>query len=699
MNNNQENTYEEDEIDLLELFATLWRGKFVIIFMIILCVAMAVIYLRLTDKTYEADALIQVKEAQKSGMSLLLGGGGLLDSLGMGGTSASPEALINSRLILGQAVDTFGLKTRLKPSKSLTLASLIDPVEFVPESEIDIVLQVPEDFFLQDPKPRLKVKFLQQGKFILFANKKIILDGELGAESSENGYTIFINSEHNLQGMNYKILAKTRLEAIEDLRADLSIVEKEKGSGFFALTISGQDPDFIDKILNYIAVDYIDESIRTTSESTQRSIEFIDEQLPLLHSALAQSEELLSDYMSVNASVNLGLQTEKQIEAIAEIEAKLSQLRLTEDSLSRKYTQQHPSYQTLLSQRSTLLNERSQLMQGLLTAPQSQQELIRLRRNMEINQQIYLQLLRKGQELKIVLATNIDAVKLIDSAQTKKLSKYIKPKTKIVLAMAMMLGIFFGFVFVLLKYALRKEITGIKDLENRSDLSVLATIPASRARLKTEKHTKKKFIGEKGIAAITNPDDEAINALRKLRSYLHLIAEKTNNNCFMLSHLSKEKNPAFIGLNTAILLAETGKKVLLLDMNNYASEYFQPQENKIDIPTWLKSDNDDIHIAIHKTEKAELYFGSLPADNENFSGLLLNKRFDLFFKEIKERFDMVFIDSPSVLNNPDLSILANYVENNLVVVKKNTVSFTALETLTTVFKQEDTKLLGVIWQD
>ena len=64
------------------------------------------------------------------------------------------------------------------------------------------------------------------------------------------------------------------------------------------------------------------------------------------------------------------------------------------------------------------MNPKPKLNNQITKMPSMQQDIIRLTRNVEINQGIYVQLLSKQQELNILKASSEGNVRIIDSAAT-----------------------------------------------------------------------------------------------------------------------------------------------------------------------------------------------------------------------------------------------------------------------------------------
>ncbi|MBF4427642.1 GNVR domain-containing protein, partial [Vibrio anguillarum] len=107
-------------------------------------------------------------------------------------------------------------------------------------------------------------------------------------------------------------------------------------------------------------------------------------------------------------------------------EAQLNELTFKESEVSQRFTTDHPAYKSLLDKRQVLLGEKERLNQQVQKLPKTQREILRMTRDVQVNQQIYIQLLNKVQELNIIKAGTVGNVRILDSAATY--AKAVKPK-------------------------------------------------------------------------------------------------------------------------------------------------------------------------------------------------------------------------------------------------------------------------------
>ncbi|MDD8138000.1 hypothetical protein LAW13_23645 [Escherichia coli] len=214
-----------------------------------------------------------------------------------------------------------------------------------------------------------------------------------------------------------------------------------------------------------------------------------------------------------NDSIDLGLEAQSILKVMVELEAQLNELTFKESEISQRFTKDHPAYRSLLDKRATLLKEKERLNQQIQKMPKTQREVLRMTRDVEVNQQIYVQLLNKVQELSIVKAGTVGNVRILDRAEAY--AAPVKPKKALIVVLATLLGGMLSVAFVLVKAALHRGVENPDDIE-QIGLSVYASVPKSNLQLelsnKLKRHRKQNQ--ELTLLAESNPADLSVEALR-----------------------------------------------------------------------------------------------------------------------------------------------------------------------------------------
>ena len=96
----------------------------------------------------------------------------------------------------------------------------------------------------------------------------------------------------------------------------------------------------------------------------------------------------------------------------------VNELTFREAEISQLFKKSHPTYRALHEKRQTLERERERLNNRVSAMPSTQQEILRLSRDVESGRTIYLQLLTRQQELNISRSSAVGNVRIIDEAVT-----------------------------------------------------------------------------------------------------------------------------------------------------------------------------------------------------------------------------------------------------------------------------------------
>ncbi|TOQ21080.1 polysaccharide biosynthesis tyrosine autokinase, partial [Vibrio parahaemolyticus] len=408
-------------------------------------------------------------------------------------------------------------------------------------------------------------------------------------------------------------------------------------------------------------------------------------------------EDVLNRFRQENESIDLGLEAQSTLKVMVELEAQLNELTFKESEISQRFTQDHPAYKSLLDKRQTLLKEKERLNKQVQKLPKTQREVLRMTRDVEVNQQIYIQLLNKVQELNIIKAGTVGNVRILDSAQS--FSKPIKPKKALIVVLATLLGGMAGVAFVLIRAAFHRGVETPDQIE-QIGIPVYASVPKSIQQLEFAsklKRNKSKGNNELVLLAEANPADLSIEALRSLRTSLHFAMMEAKNNVLMISGPAPSIGKTFVSTNFAAVAAKTGQKVLLIDADmrkgylqqcfglrwdNGLSEYLS---GKVAPSNIIKSTSiDNLNVVTR---------GQVPP---NPSELLMHPRFKSFIDDMSAEYDLVIIDTPPVLAVTDPSIVGALAGTTLMVARFDQTTLKEIEVARGRFEQSGVEVKGVI---
>ncbi|KQH89140.1 polysaccharide biosynthesis tyrosine autokinase [Vibrio fluvialis] len=683
---------QSDEIDIGKLFGILLDAKWLIIATTFIFAVVGVVFALLSTPIYKADALIQIEQKNSGGISSLVGDMGELFA---SESSATTEIeIIKSRMILGDTVDKFNLTTVVEPQYfpvvGKGLARLRGERNLLSISRFTV-----PQLFLEQPYTIVVVN-AEAKTYQLVSDDRVILEGKAGELAEKNGYELFVTDVNSTDGFEFSIAKRSELDAIEWIKQNLSVSERGKQTGILELSFTGENREQISSLLNDISQNYFLQNVERNSAEAEKSLQFLKSHLPDVKTNLTASEDTLNRFRQQNDSIDLGLEAQSTLKVMVELEAQLNELTFKESEISQRFTKDHSAYIALLDKRATLLKEKERLNKQIQKMPKTQREVLRMTRDVEVNQQIYVQLLNKVQELSIVKAGTVGNVRILDHAQSY--AKPVKPKKPLIVVLATLLGGMISVAFVLVKAAFHRGVENPDDIE-QIGLSVYASVPKST--LQMELHSKLKHIRKQNkdmlLLAESNPADLSVEALRGLRTSLHFAMMEAKNNVLMISSPAPGIGKSFISTNFAAVAAKTGQKVLLIDADMRKGYLQQPFGLNWEIGlSDVLSGKVTIEQSLKQTQVENLDIVTRGQVPPNPSELLMHPRFKTLVEWASEHYDLVIIDTPPVLAVTDPSIVGALAGTTLMVARFGMNTVKEIDVARNRFEQSGIEVKGVI---
>lgn len=687
---NKPEVKDSEDFDIGRLLGEIIDHRKLIISITSLFAFTGLLYILLSTPVYQADALIQVEQKQANAIL-----GNLSQILPDSQPQSAPEiALLQSRMILGKTVDDLNLQIRVEQEHFPIIGKGLSRLLGQKDGTLNIAIFSPVDQTEDIQKFKLTVE--KNGSYDIYG-ENVELKGKVGETLEKNGFTVKLSSIQAEPGTTFTVTYVSKLKAISDIQESLTINDQGKDTGILAISLNGTNPLLIKDIINSISQNYLAQNIARQAAQDAKSLDFLNQQLPKVRSDLDEAENKLNDYRRKNDSVDLSLEAKAVLDQIVNVDNQLNELTFRESEISQLYTKEHPTYKALLEKRKTLQEEKGKLNKRVSAMPETQQEILRLSRDVESGRAVYMQLLNRQQELNISKSSAIGNVRIIDNAVTQP--KPVKPKKVITLLASIILGLFVAVGVVLLRVFLRRGIETPEQLEELG-INVYASIPVSEtfSLKKTVKKSKRNSYSDAEIfLALENPADLAIEAIRGLRTSLHFAMMEARNNILMISGASPNAGKTFVSTNLAAVISQTGKKVLLIDTDmrkGYTHKLFNIN-NDHGLSDFLSGKN-DINKTIKTIDVAGFDFIPRGIVPPNPAELLMHKRFGELLKWANENYDLVILDTPPILAVTDAAIIGNYSGTTLLVARFELNSPKEIEVSIKRFEQSGVHIKGCI---
>jgi tyrosine-protein kinase Etk/Wzc len=499
----------------------------------------------------------------------------------------------------------------------------------------------------------------------------------------------------------------------------LFIGERGKGTGVLQVTVNGGNATAITDEANAIVASYMRLRTARAQEEAGRMLQFLRQELPSLQGEVSRSESAVVDFQSSQGTFEPSREAQTYLSGGLELDRQLAALQVQRQQLLHKFMPGTQDVKAVDDQIASLLAMKEQFNDQYKGLPDVQREAAALQRDAKVNSEIYLSLLNKMQELSVSEAGAVGGAHTVDLATVP--TRPTSPKTGPVLAGGLLLGLFAGIVSALVRERYIRGLTHPEIVERESHLPVLAAIPLSRRRFGAiasavrDSGTRRR-IGHSQAAqtlhsdtgnstgrpvellALTDPFDDSVESLRGLRETLLFELAETNTHTLVVTSPAPYDGKSFISANLAALIAESGKRVLLIDgdlrRGNLAERLGLPSSSGMLARQLLDpAHHDDLAQA---TCVPNLYLLNAAEHLQNPSSVLTMDRFGNVLSTYQNKYDFIVVDTPPLLAVPDAAVIASVAGATLVVVRAGVHSAEDITQSLTKLRRARARVTGVV---
>jgi tyrosine-protein kinase Etk/Wzc len=654
MNENINKTpHLENSMTLMDAINLLWKKKYVLVLFLAVSFVFGFIYAMWVRPQFTSDVLLQVNVKGSSSKSTKALGemGAVLD---LASPADAEIELIKSRMVLTDVAMMEHLDIWTVP------VGLWDRLTHN-EGRLDV------DSLEISQKSRLKQWFIVAKGVDTYAliapGDKNVLEGKVGevytVVNAVDTVTIRVNYMDAKPGKKFKIVKGSLLKAERALASSLNVMEKGKQTGIISVRYSHRYPDRAASILNTIAKTYLRQNVEMRSAEAEKTLEFLEGQLPGVKAKLDSAEKILADYRYKVGSVDIGGETKAHLDKEGQLQRQIMQLEQERQSALRLFKAEHPNVQTIVKQQNKVKAELAQLKKNAEKMPLTQQEVKRLQEEVAVNNEVYTNMLNNIQQLRVVRAGEVGNVRIVDFAQIEQ--SQTKPNKSRILLFSVVMGLVFGTLFVFLMYLVKNGVKSASEIERETGLSVFAKIPQSSNKLlRGHKHLHHglPFVLQAG-------EDKVSESFRSLQTALMFLMPNPEHSVVLVMGLNPGVGKSFVSLNLAATVAASGKKVLLIDADMRRGVIHSGSKFGLaDVLLGLAT----IDTAVVQKYTDNLFVMNAGKTKLAACELLRGEAMDKLLKEARERFDMVIVDTPPLNLVTDAELICPLVDYSLFVL-------------------------------
>jgi len=744
---NKAHDRDEVEINLKDIFGKLFEKWTWFLISIFICLVIAFIYCRYTAPTYQIKAKLIVNDDEKGG-GVGKQAGALMDLGGLMGSKNSVDneiEILKTRFLMEQVVREMQLN--IIYSRRI---GLVDRELYQAPFKINIIksvdtIKTTKLGIIKVSNNRLLVTTNNFKKEISW-NEEVHINGigVLRVEPNENAlinsvdYAVTVTSVDSrvasLMG-DLSVSASNKQVSIIDLR--LSYALPNKGEDILNTLIKKYTQSnlndknivadstyrFIKERLNVIASELGDVENKVENFKQRNQLADMSEQGKLLvqssgqfSSELAKAETQVSvineleEYLKNNGNNHRAFPSSliPQDMVFSNIMEHYNSLLIEREKQLLSVTEQSPFIKNIDKQieelrgnimsniqstkRSSLLT-RDKLRSQLKTAenqisgvPQVEKNYLKLARNQQIKQELYIFLMQKAEETSISKTANISIAKTIDPPKSDVIP--ISPKKSIIYVVGLIAGMIFPIVLIFGKELLNTSI------ETKEEIIALTSVPV----VGEISHN----LSEDNLIVANQSRSAISEQFRALRTNLSFYLKSKDEKIILLTSSMSGEGKSFTAINLGNILALAGKKVLLmeLDLRKPGLSAKLGVNNDIGFSNFtispeVKTANIIKPLSINKNVFI-ISSGPLPP---NPAETLMNENVPRLIDELKEQFDYIIMDAPPIGIIADAQLLSRYADVTLYLVRQKITQKSQLKIVEDLYIDRKMKNLGIVVND
>ena len=339
----------------------------------------------------------------------------------------------------------------------------------------------------------------------------------------------------------------------------------------------------------------------------------------------------------------------------------------------------------------TSIKELEKIVQGyearFMKLPKNAIELARLKRNSEALEKLYLMIEQRYQEAIINEQSQPGNVLIIDEARVPQ--RPSKPNRTLIVIIGLLLGAGLAVGYVFVKNYFDDTVKTPDDIENRK-INVLAWIPNFEGNVSGDSSVQ--FIVEKFPDSIPS---EAFRALRTRIQFSRINTESLKS--VLITSSAPQEGKTTIAVNLAGSFAHSKKKILLIDcdLRKPSVHKLFGRDKNPGLIDYLVG-NSKLEEILYKSNIPNLSYitsGTIPP---NPAEMLDSQEMRNFLKQLREKYDLIIVDSPPIIAVTDSEILTSMVDGTLLVVSSENTEIEMMERSVELIRRENTQFLGTV---
>ncbi len=572
------------------------------------------------------------------------------------------------------------------------------------------------EFMSTAKNPVYSIKMISSDTYeVRDQNGQAVGQGKAGVFVSNNGFNLLLNDIKGKTGDTCQLALVPLQDVAMQVQGEFNATEYGKQSDIILASYNSTDPVQARDMVNAFVKAYMDNAVELRSEQTRKTLAFIENQLKTLRGDLDASENKLQSYKSSAGLMDLGNKASSLVTTISELEKSLLELEAKKSEMLATYTPTHRAVKAIQQQIVTVQKKLNAYKKEIKNLPIVEQDMASLGRVSKVNAESYTFLLQKREEARIAMESTISNLSIVDAAIIPEWP--IKPNIQRNLLVALLAGLALGILLAFLLEYLDDTIKDADQAKRAIGLNLLATIPlisgqttkkenlsgpAAAPQITADETNLTKDIVPVNNVLVTKEEPKSIasEAFRALRTSLHFSAISKDKKILVFTSTFPKEGKSVISSNTAVVTAQTGARVLLIDCDlRRSSLHSKFNFGKTPGLTEVLTRDVTFEQAVHKTTMPGLDLLCAGTTPPNPSELLGSEEMRHLLLSQRENYDYVIIDAPPVLAVTDAPVLTTVSDLVILVMEAGRVPIKAAQHMREILSRLNAPIAGIVMND
>ncbi len=631
----QNNTFQSSEANLHAIdYLQVVKNRYgIILITFILSTLVALVVASVKAKKYESTAVIQVKP----------------NGVDMDAHRASSANFIQSQQFFETEYEV------IKSEKTLSLAAKIGKFESLWNQPIEDIVEIfSQAIEVRNTRGTHLVEITMT--YTDAGDAKLMADAVCKAYDQRR--KALGDARYDKAKSRYKARLREASDHVEELRKKKANLAKAIGEPEGGANFRSAEEEAYRRLSEEVM--QLDTELKTLTLSVERLNDLNDEQL--IPSVIALELRGESELVSLRNEQLSGLLVTKKSHLASGLGAKHPEVAMVESSITElqndlavRCKEVRKSLQNRLINLTELYNEQKEKLAASsvdrLDAARSQAELDTAKQEYFDAHKILMDMQNVQIEEDTTYILRSEPLEVHE--EPKKAKSHSSPRVEIYMGVGALFGLLMGVGIAFGLELMDTSVKSLEDVERFLKVPVLAVIPQD--------------VGVLHKQSGASPDAEAY---RILRTNIEFNRKNPDDNCITVVSGGAGEGKSTTMVNLAYICAQGGYSTLMIDadLRRPRMHTFFDINNSVGLTNYLTTDL-VLEDVILQTPVDNLFFmpsGILPADA---AGILNSRRMSELIQDVKQRFDLVLIDSPPILGVSDASVLASEVDLTMIVVQ------------------------------